>query len=57
MADKKSDWLTKIDKVLQKPIIPEPPNEETFPGMVAFPDADATPEEIEEYIRTGNIEE
>lgn len=49
--EKKSDWLDGILKASQKPIIPEPPEEDRFDEMVAFPDKDATEEEIAEYLK------
>lgn len=54
MAD---SFFDKVMKSISKPVIPEKPKEEYFDRPVAFPDADATSEEIEEYIRTDNLKE
>ena len=50
MAD---NYLDKLDKVMSKPVIPEKIVEEKLSQPVAFPDADATEEEITEFLNDG----
>ena len=53
MAD---NYIAKINQILSKPIIPEKIEKEKLSQPVAFPDADATEEEISEYLKS-NIAE
>lgn len=47
MAD---NYLDKLDKVMSKPVIPEKVVGEKLSQPVAFPDADATEEEIADFL-------
>lgn len=44
-------YLGILEKVLSKPVIPVAPEEECFDETIAFPDKDATEEEIAEYLK------
>lgn len=44
-------YLGILEKLLSKPIIPVVPEKEYFEETVAFPDKDATEEEIAEYLK------
>lgn len=50
-----SGYIDKINKILNKPIIPVPSQEECFKEMIAFPDKDATEEEIADYLKNRQI--
>lgn len=47
MADSYKDILKRI---ADNPPIPQPPKEEKYLGTIYFPDADATPEEVDKII-------
>ena len=45
-----SSYLDKLDKVMNKPVIPDKVVGEKLSQPVAFPDADATEEEIADFL-------
>ena len=49
MNKKKSYYETML-KILSSPPSPKKPDERNFLSPIAFPDSDATSEEIEEYL-------
>lgn len=46
-----NSYLDKIRNLGNKPVIPQKPEEEKFEDTIAFPDADATEEEVAEYLK------
>lgn len=48
MAD---NYMDKLNKLMSKPVIPQKPDEDKLDKPVAFPDSDATEEEIAEYLK------
>ncbi len=49
------NFSEKINNVLNKPIVPEKPQEKYYDEPILFPDADATSEEIKQILKTGDI--